>query len=129
MLLVVILRNTAKEKLKTSQRRVLYPLPRWGYVGVILQQSGPHRFVFHELGDKRPLHAHFDLIAGTSTGLIACALSNPNEINLETREIVNLYLDHGPPFSLKGHPFSSTYWQLFSQKYDDISQCPLKGAL
>jgi 2-haloacid dehalogenase len=108
MLLVVILRNYRKRKAEKRLKEECYilSLDGGGMRGVIPATILGHiDSLFHELGDKRPLHAHFDLIAGTSTGgLIACALSNPNEINLETREIVNLYLDHGPSIFPKGSP-------------------------
>jgi predicted acylesterase/phospholipase RssA len=127
MLLVVILRNYRKRKAEKRLKEECYilSLDGGGMRGVIPATILGHiDSLFHELGDKRPLHAHFDLIAGTSTGgLIACALSNPNEINLETREIVNLYLDHGPSIFPKGSPILplNVLGQLFSQKYDDIS--------
>lgn len=127
MLRVVILRNyrikRAKERLKEDC--YILSLDGGGMRGVIPATIIGHiEGLLHDLGDKRPFYSHFNLIAGTSTGgLIALALSNPNEVNFETREIVNLYLDHGPSIFPKGSPLLplNVLGQIFTQKYDDLS--------
>ena len=127
MLRLVMLRSYRRRKAekRLKEDRYILSLDGGGMRGVIpATMLGHIESLFHELGDHRPLYSHFDLIAGTSTGgLIALALSNPNEVSLEPKEIVNLYLDHGPSIFPKGSPLLplNVLGQLFSQKYDDLS--------
>ncbi len=120
---LVILRSYRKKRAEKRLRedRYILSLDGGGMRGVIPATILEYIAIFFDNhADKRPLCSHFDLIAGTSTGgLIALALSSA----YETKQIVELYLEHGHIIFPKGSSFLqlNMLGQLFSQKYDDLS--------
>lgn len=129
-----------KKKLQksTEEERYILCIDGGGMRGiipaVILQKLAEQ---LKSLGDKRPLYAHFDLIAGTSTGgLIALALSAPCSRTsfvpepvdegetippgIDVQQLLDIYLQYGKqifPRILHGTPLN-VIGQVFAEKYD-----------
>jgi patatin-like phospholipase/acyl hydrolase len=81
-----------------------------------------------EARTARPVHALFDIVAGTSTGgILSLALTRPDRpggtaARWPAAELVDLYLRHGPEiFSRSLWRRLSTLWSLLRPRYDGVA--------